>query len=171
MVILLVPRGPTAGNLRDRRNSFVAMEAWEGPGGQAGGKPWVSRHEMSPCKSHVNEPVESGQPEHKAYAVSPDGQAAEGTLGAVDGRTIRLGLGGMEICTRSWHQHQPLGGLSCFPSCASLTLGRRGAQKRERARLKNQSSALLEKPAGNGGPLYASLCFINLRATEFTLVS
>lgn len=88
-------------DLRDGAHSFVSTEALGEAG--LGGKPCASRHEMSPCKSHVNEPSGMGLPGTRLLSVCPDGHAAPGASGwQWVGRTVRLGLvvgGSAEIPT------------------------------------------------------------------------
>lgn len=128
---------------------------------------------MSPCKSHVNEPAERGLARHKAPPLSfTDGQAAWWALGIMGGWTIRLGPGGngdphnMRAPTpASWGPGTEARPVLLLSVLCILPQGRRGT-KRESRTVRNQRSALLEKLAGNGSLLYASLCFIHLKGHE-----
>lgn len=152
--------GSMAGDLSDGTHSIVSVEA---PGEAGlGGKPCALRHEMSPCKFHVNELAGMRPARHKPPALfSPmDKQHSRPLAGGV--WAGRLGwawvVGGsaLAITTRypqSQHwllegqardQSQARGRSQAHPSplsCA-FSLGRR---KRD----ETESSALLGKAAGN----------------------
>lgn len=128
-------------------------------------KPCALMHEMSPCKSHVNELVGRGQAGHRLLPCFPlMGKQYSRPQTAVGGRTVKLGLRVALYSVANIRlletRLQPGARPIFLPSVLYIPTSHGSGETKA---VKDQSSALLGKPIGNRRLLYASLRFINLK--------